>query len=116
MTKLEEIGIPADLIVKLFETLNDSDKLTRDQLKELTTVMTRVVIANESRSCDEAHKELKMVATDNSKSAIAKLEKIITMLTTLIGKVNTMIRTVLITFGVLTFAITVAIIIAKFVD
>jgi len=116
MTKLEEMGIPADLIVKLFETLNDSDKLTRDQLKELTTVMTRVVIANESRNCDEAHKELKGIAADNSKSIIVELEKIITILTTLTGKVNTMIRTVLVTFGVLTFAITIAIIIAKFVD
>lgn len=123
MTKLEEIGVPADLIIKLFETLNDSDKLTRDQLKELTSVMTKLVIANELKSCEEQHKELKVILVDKAKMADAELEKlnsllqkdIIQMLTNLTNRVNLMIKTVAITFGLLTVAALIGSIVAKLI-
>ena len=39
-----QMNVPIDIVLTLFETLNESNKQTREQIKELTTVMTKVVM------------------------------------------------------------------------
>ena len=124
MTKLEEVGVPADLIIRLFETLNDSDKLTRDQLKELTSILTKLVISNELKNCEVWHRELRDMLSARANEADDEMEKISeilkndisTLLVKLTTTVNLMIKTVLITFSLLTLVTTIAVIVAKFMD
>jgi hypothetical protein len=41
---IPQMSVPIDIVLTLFETLNESNKQTREQIKELTAVMTKVVM------------------------------------------------------------------------
>lgn len=124
MNKLDgDYGVPTDIILKLFETLNDSDKLTREQLKELTKAVTHVVmviekepslndvkkeiiISNDRKTCEASHKEIKDIV----------LTEVVTVLKDLIGKVKLMIAVVIIAFSLISIATIIALIVNRLVS
>lgn len=116
-------GVPTDVILKLFETLNDSDKLTREQLKELTRAITSIVMAmekqpslydvkddiidsNDRTTCEASHKEIKEVI----------YKEVIVVLKDLISKVKLMIAVVCIAFSLTTIAVIIALIFNNIVN
>lgn len=119
-------NVPTDIILTLFETLNSSDKLTREQLKELTKVMTKLVFNNESRNCTADHKELRATIDDGSKDIESKLNdiknhmqkdgEITELLTLLTGKVTNMIFVVKVAFGLISLAALIGTIVVKFMN
>jgi len=124
MTRLAgDYGVPTDVVLKLFETLNDSDKLTKDQLKELTAAVTHLIMiiekepslfdvkddiisSNDRTTCETSHKELKDLL----------MQEVISVVKELTGKVKLMIAVVCIAFSLVTVITTIILIVNKLVS
>lgn len=118
-----DYGVPTDVILKLFETLNDSDKLTREQLKELTKAVTHVVMVIEKEpSLNEVKKEI-IISNDRttceaSHEAIKEMitKEVIKVIKELTTKVRLMIAVVCIAFSLVTIATVIAIIVNNLIN
>ena len=116
--------IPTDIMLKLFDNLNGSDKETKEQLKELTKAMTKLVIINESKNCPSDHAALKLEISDDTDDIISKLQnidanihiEITNLLNDLIGKVEKMILVVKVAFGLVASGALIGTIVVKFMS